>query len=176
MIVHGHGRRRAGTDTGAATTAQRLVDLRLWNTTGRRTETYGACLTLLAAAAAYDTMGSKTALTDGRPQLPGHLIVMFTQRAARTLFETGAAEGAFTTQEIDLGETAAPGTEQAMGAGAYALVAAITAFDEQPLLQRPGRAHGTPLAAYVTAEELRSSDRRLHHAAPRVNYFVVICV
>jgi hypothetical protein len=129
-------------------------------------ETDGARVALLSAAAAHHAVVGETVNTNHGPQLPWRLTIVGTQGATRALIETGAAEGALTAPKVDPGKAAVPGVEQALRAGADALAATIAALDEQPFLQCPGRAHGTTLTTDITAEELRSSNRCLHHAAP----------
>lgn len=174
--MHGHGRRRTRADAGAAAIAQRRVHFGLGHAADGGAELDGARLALFAAGAAHHTVVGEAVVADDGLQLPGRLMLVSTQGTARALFQAGAAEGTLAVLKIDLGESAASGDEQTLGTGTHALAAAVAAIDEQPLFQRPGRTHCTPLTAYVAAEELRPSDRCLHHAAPQVKRFVAICV
>lgn len=169
-VTHADGGSRTGRDAGATTVAQRAIDFRRCDTAGGGTETDGARRALLTAATADHTMVGKAVVADIGAQLPRRLAFVGTQGTTHTAVETGAAEGALAALEIDLGETAAPGTEQSLRTGIDASAAAIAALDEQPLFQRPGRAHGTPLAAKISAQELRSAHRQIHHAAPRADW------
>lgn len=157
-MAQADGRSGTRSKTRAATVTQRIINNRRCAYADHVMQFDGMLITTLAASAADHALAGKAGFPDAHTKPPRRLVPVGAQRTPRATLKAGAAEGARAALEIHLGKAALTGPEQTLRAGVDAAAAAIAKRGEQPLLQRPGRAHGAPPAAKIAAQKLRPAD------------------